>query len=36
VSGWLDLLHKTLRVTPAMDVGVSDHVGSPEEIVGLL
>jgi IS1 family transposase len=29
-------IHKTLRVTPAMQAGVSDHVWSFEEIVGLL
>jgi hypothetical protein len=29
-------IHKTLRVTPAMEAGVSDHVWSLEEIVGLL
>lgn len=29
-------LNKTLRVTPAMAAGVSDHVWSLEEIVGLL
>jgi len=29
-------IHKTLRVTPAMAAGVSDHVWSLEEIVGLL
>jgi hypothetical protein len=28
--------HQTLRVTPAMEDGVSDHVWSFEEIVGLL
>jgi hypothetical protein len=28
-------IHKTLRVTPAMETGVSDHVWSPEEIAGL-
>jgi len=27
---------QTLRVTPAMEPGVSDHVWSVEEIVGLL
>jgi hypothetical protein len=26
-------VHKTLRVTPAMEAGLSDHVWSPEEIV---
>jgi IS1 family transposase len=29
-------VHKTLRVTPAMEAGVTDHVWSLEEIVGLL
>ena len=29
-------LHQTLRVTPAMEAGLSDHVWSIEEIVGLL
>lgn len=29
-------VHQTLRVTPAMEAGVSDHVWSAEEIVGLL
>jgi hypothetical protein len=29
-------IHKTLRVTPAMEAGVSDHVWGLEEIVGLL
>ena len=28
-------IHKTLRVTPAMEAGVSDHVWSLEEIAGL-
>lgn len=28
-------IHKTLRVTPAMEAGVSDHVWSVEEIVAL-
>jgi hypothetical protein len=28
-------IHKTLRVTPAMDAGVSDHVWSLEEITQL-
>ena len=30
--GWI---HKTLRVTPAMESGVSDHVWSLEEIAEL-
>ncbi|HEX7766891.1 MAG TPA: IS1 family transposase [Nitrospira sp.] len=29
-------IHQTLRVTPAMEAGVSDHVWSLEEIAGLL
>ncbi len=29
-------IHQTLRVTPAMEAGVSDHVWSAEEIAGLL
>ena len=29
-------VHQTLRVTPAMEAGVADHVWSLEEIVGLL
>jgi IS1 family transposase len=29
-------IHQTLRVTPAMEAGVSDHVWTYEEIVGLL
>lgn len=29
-------IHKTLRVTPAMEAGLADHVWSIEEIVGLL
>lgn len=29
-------IHKTLRVTPAMEAGISDHVWSLEEIAGLL
>lgn len=29
-------VHQTLRVTPAMEAGVSDHVWEIEEIVGLL
>jgi len=29
-------IHQTLRVTPAMEAGVSDHVWSLEEISGLL
>jgi IS1 family transposase len=29
-------VHQTLRVTPAMEAGIADHVWSLEEIVGLL
>jgi IS1 family transposase len=29
-------VHKTLRVTPAMEAGLSDHVWSIEELLGLL
>jgi IS1 family transposase len=29
-------IHQTLRVTPAMEAGISDHVWSVKEIVGLL
>jgi hypothetical protein len=29
-------IHQSLRVTPAMEAGVSDHVWSIEEIVALL
>lgn len=29
-------IHKTLRVTPAMEAGVADHVWSLEEIVALM
>jgi len=29
-------IHQTLRVTPAMEAGISDHVWSIEEIVDLL
>jgi hypothetical protein len=29
-------VHQTLRVTPAMEAGVSDHVWSTGEIVDLL
>jgi hypothetical protein len=29
-------IHQSLRVTPAMEAGISNHVWSLEEIVGLL
>jgi IS1 family transposase len=29
-------IHQSLRVTPAMEAGISDHVWSNEEIIGLL
>jgi hypothetical protein len=29
-------VHQTIRVIPAMEVGLSDHVWSIEEMVGLL
>jgi len=29
-------IHQTLRVTPAMEAGISDHVWTIEAIVGLL
>jgi hypothetical protein len=29
-------VHQTLRLTPAMEAGLSDHVWSLEELVGLL
>jgi hypothetical protein len=29
-------IHQTLRVTPAMEAGVTDHVWSIEEMVALL
>jgi len=29
-------VHQTLRVTPAMEAGLSDHVWSIAEIIGLL
>ena len=29
-------IHKTLRVTPAMEAGLTSHVWNIEEIVGLL
>jgi hypothetical protein len=29
-------IHQTLRVTPAMEAGIADHVWSLEEIIGLL
>jgi hypothetical protein len=32
----LSVRHQTLRVTPAMEAGVSDHIWSLDEIVRLL
>jgi hypothetical protein len=29
-------VHQTLRLTPAMEAGVADHVWSLQELVGLL
>jgi hypothetical protein len=29
-------VHQTLRVTPAMEAGITDHVWSIDEVVGLL
>jgi hypothetical protein len=29
-------IHQTLRVTPAMEAGIADHVWSIDEIVGIL
>jgi hypothetical protein len=29
-------IHQTLRVTPAMEAGISNHVWSVEELVGLM
>jgi len=29
-------VHKTLRVTPAMEAGIADHIWSMEELVGLI
>jgi len=29
-------VHQTLRVTPAMEAGISDHVWGSEELCGLL
>jgi hypothetical protein len=29
-------VHQTLRVTPAMESGLTDHIWSLEELVGLL
>jgi hypothetical protein len=29
-------IHQTLRVTPAMEAGIADHVWSIEEMVSLL
>jgi len=29
-------VHQTLRVTPAMEAGIADHVWTLDELVGLL
>ena len=29
-------IHRTLRVTPAMQAGLTDHVWSIEDVIGLL
>ena len=29
-------VHQTLRVTPAMEAGIADHVWNLEEVIGLL
>jgi hypothetical protein len=29
-------IHQTLRVTPAMEAGITDHIWNIEEIIGLL
>ena len=29
-------IHQTLRVTPAMEIGISDHIWSIEEIISLI
>jgi hypothetical protein len=29
-------IHQTLRVTPAMEAGISDHLWSLDEIIALL
>jgi hypothetical protein len=29
-------IHQTLRVTPAMEAGIADHVWTLDELVGLL
>jgi len=29
-------IHKTLRVTPAMEAGLGDHIWGLEDLVGLL
>jgi hypothetical protein len=29
-------IHKTLRITPAMEAGISNHVWSLEEIISLI
>ena len=30
------MIHQTLRVTPAMEAGISDHVWSLDEVIDLL
>jgi hypothetical protein len=29
-------IHKTLRVTPAMETGITDHIWDLEEVIGLI
>jgi hypothetical protein len=29
-------IHQTLRITPAMEAGISDHVWSLDEVIALL
>jgi len=29
-------IHQTLRVTPALEAGISDHVWSPDAVIALL
>jgi hypothetical protein len=35
-SSFFCRIHQTLRVTPAMEAGVSDHVWSLDEVIDLL